>query len=139
VGSAYAIGALVSLSMKFVVTRKIKSAHFLTMTFFLGSLGLFISLPFFLIFEDITTLIETSGKGLWLRLGLLSAFCAVASINLALKMEDAGLVALIRSCDVIFAFILQYFVLGVTPDLLRSVQMRVASSDHYSLVVTLDF
>jgi drug/metabolite transporter (DMT)-like permease len=89
------------------------------MTFFLGLFGVVISLPLFLIFEELNSLVPSTVDGLLLRLGLFSGFCAVASINLALKMEMAGLVALIRSCDVIFAFLLQYVFLDEAPDLLR--------------------
>lgn len=112
---------MLTLSMKFVVTRKIKDTHFLAMTFFLGFTGTVVSLPLFLAFEDASSIIPTSEKSLFLELGLLSGFGAVASINLALKLEDAGVVALVRSCDVIAAFMLQFIFLGVVPDLLRFV------------------
>lgn len=119
IGSGFAAGAMLTLSMKFVVTRKIKDTHFLAMTFFLGFAGTVASLPLFFIFESPSSLIPTTAMGGLLEVGLLSAFGAVASINLALKIEDAGVVALVRSCDVICAFMLQFIFLGVVPDLLR--------------------
>jgi uncharacterized metal-binding protein len=47
------------------------------------------------------------------------SFVGQMSIVLALKFEQAGPVALIRSCDVIFGFLLQFVFLDVIPDLWR--------------------
>jgi drug/metabolite transporter (DMT)-like permease len=51
-------------------------------------------------------------------LALLS-FIGQMTIILALKFEQAGPVALVRSCDVIFGFVLQFIFLGVVPDAYR--------------------
>jgi len=47
------------------------------------------------------------------------SFLGQMSIVLALKFEQAGPVALIRSCDVIFGFLLQYIFLNEIPDAWR--------------------
>lgn len=119
VGSALAVGAMLCLSTKFAITRKIKEVHFLLMTLFLGGCGLIISVPLFLAFEEPSTIVPKSWEECALMAGLISAFFSIAFINLALKNEDAGPVSLIRSCDVIFAFLFQYIVLSVIPDMLR--------------------
>jgi drug/metabolite transporter (DMT)-like permease len=107
--------------MKLVVTRAIKTANFLTMTAILGGCGLLMlmSLPLFLLFEEHDLIAPKTMEDALLVSGLLLAFCSIACINLALKLENAGPVTLIRSCDVIFAFLLQFIFLGVVPDLLR--------------------
>lgn len=89
------------------------------MTLFLGGCGFLISFPLFLAFEDFTSIVPKQWNEFLLVAGMMSAFSAIACINLALKNEDAGPVSLIRSCDVIFAFIFQYIFLGVIPDTLR--------------------
>lgn len=89
------------------------------MTLTVGLVGVFLSLPLFLIFEEWDSIIPVYAEAMAMTMSFLMAFCAMGSIFLALKMENAGLVALVRSCDVIFAFLLQYIFLGVEPDLLR--------------------
>lgn len=118
-GSALAVGAMLCLSTKFAITRKIKETHYLLMTLFLGGCGFLISFPLFLAFEDFESIVPKRWEEVLLVAGLMSAFCSIAFINLALKNEDAGPVSLIRSCDVIFAFLFQYIFLSVIPDTLR--------------------
>lgn len=89
------------------------------MTLFLGGCGFLISFPLFLAFEDFESIVPKRWEEVLLVAGLMSAFCSIAFINLALKNEDAGPVSLIRSCDVIFAFLFQYIFLSVIPDTLR--------------------
>lgn len=105
--------------MKFVVTRKIHNANVFLMTLFLGSTGILFSLPLFLIFEDWNTIIPKNTTECFLVLGLLGAFAAIFSINSALKRDEAGPIALVRTLDVIFAFLLQFLFLNVVPDFLR--------------------
>lgn len=119
VGSALAVAAMLCLSTKFAITRKIKETHFLLMTLFLGGCGLLISLPLFLAFEELSSIVPKELNEFLLVAGLTSAFASIACINLALKNEDAGPVSLIRSCDVIFAFLFQFIFLSVIPDALR--------------------
>lgn len=114
-----AVAAMLCLSTKFAVTRKIKETHYLLMTLFLGGCGFVISFLLFLAFEDFTSIIPKQWEEYLLVGGLVSAFLSIACINLALKNEDAGPVSLIRSCDVIFAFLFQYVFLAVIPDTLR--------------------
>ena len=42
-------------------------------------------------------------------------------ITLALQYEEAGPIALCRTCDVIFSFVWQFAFLGIVPDLFRYV------------------
>jgi drug/metabolite transporter (DMT)-like permease len=121
IGSGLAIGALFSLSFIFATMRKIKQVHYLLMTAFLGGCGLLITLPIFLIKEDFSSLFpETMSNGL-LLIGLLAAFFAITCNNIALQLENAGIVALVRSFDVIFAFLLQFIFLGQAPDIYSSI------------------
>ncbi|XP_037035856.1 solute carrier family 35 member G1-like [Bradysia coprophila] len=128
IGSALAVGAMLCLSTKFAVTRKIKETHYLLMTLFLGGCGFLISFPLFLAFEDISSIVPKRWEDYVLVGGLLSAFFSIACINLALKNEDAGPVALIRSCDVIFAFLFQYIFLSVVPDTLSGIGAAIVVS-----------
>ena len=38
-------------------------------------------------------------------------------LGFAMKHEHAGMVAIVRSCDAVFAFLLQFLLLGTRPDL----------------------
>jgi len=46
-------------------------------------------------------------------------FFAQSSIIIALKLEQAGPVSIVQSCDVIFAFLWQFVFLNVIPDYFR--------------------
>ena len=47
------------------------------------------------------------------------SFVGQMSIILALKFEQAGPVALIRTCDVVFGFLFQFIFMGVVPNVYR--------------------
>jgi len=64
------------------------------MTIFLGGCGLLISLPLFLILEEYEAIVPKTTEDVLLVAGLLMAFLSIASINLALKMENAGPVSI---------------------------------------------
>ena len=87
-------------------------------TLCLGLMGIVVSLPLYLIFEDWGSVIPKDMSEWFLVAGLFGAFCD-GSIVTALKPENAGPVALVRSLDVLFAFILQFQFLDIVPDLLR--------------------
>jgi len=46
-------------------------------------------------------------------------FVGQALLTLALQVEDAGPVALVRTCEVVFAFMWQFLFLDVIPDVYR--------------------
>lgn len=57
---------------------------------------------------------------LMLTLGVAAfSFLGQLGVILAVKFEKAGPVALLRSNDVIFSFLLQFWFLGVVPDMYR--------------------
>lgn len=118
-GSAYAVGALFSLSLKFVITRSIKEVNVLTMTFFIGSCGIIVALTCFLAMDRWDAILPKSKTEFILTASLFSYFICIITIGLALKMENVTTVALVRSFDVLSAFLLQFVFLGIVPDILR--------------------
>lgn len=56
-------------------------------------------------------------KYLYIMVGIaLFAFTSQSLNVLSLRFERASHISLIRSCDIIFTFWLQYIILGVSPD-----------------------
>jgi len=61
------------------------------------------------------------------------SFIGQMSIVLALKFEQAGPVALIRSCDVLFGFLFQYVFLQVAPDMFSAIGGTIVLSGVLSI------
>ncbi|CAL8122538.1 unnamed protein product [Orchesella dallaii] len=116
IGSAFAVGSLFCSALIVIITRKIREVHFTVMTLVFGVIGvaqaglLIYFLGHFNMPNELFDSLLVAGVG-----GL--SFLGQMAIVLALKFENAGPVALIRSCDVLFGFLFQYVFLDVAPDI----------------------
>ncbi|ODN04298.1 Solute carrier family 35 member G1 [Orchesella cincta] len=115
IGVALALGCMGFATFTYVALRWLKPVHYALVTFFYGLISVIecgicaISIG---VFQFPLTLEH------WLLafgLGAL-AFAGQSLFTLALKFEDAGPVALIRTCEVIFTFLWQIMFLGQLPD-----------------------
>ncbi|XP_021959979.1 solute carrier family 35 member G1 isoform X2 [Folsomia candida] len=117
IGTALACGSLFCSALIVIITRKIREVHFALMICVFGIIGV----------AQAAIMAHTLGHGhldvptqledLLLTVGVATfSFFGQSAIVLALKFEQAGPVALLRSCDVIFGFILQFLVLHIVPD-----------------------
>lgn len=104
IGTSYAAAALICSSIIVIITRKIRKLDFSIMLIVFGVIGVVQAAGFELAwgtgrFFDIPRGLEKS-----LLIGGLAAcaFFGQVAIVLALKSEEAGPVALLRSCEVVF-------------------------------------
>jgi drug/metabolite transporter (DMT)-like permease len=104
----------------YVALRWLRPVHYAVVTFFYG----FYSVIECLIFALIAGTYELPQTGehwlLAIALGVI-AFFGQSMFTIALKFEDAGPVALIRTSEVIFTFIWQIIFLSEIPDMSRQV------------------
>lgn len=105
-------------TLTFVVLRMLASVHFSLTTFSCGFIG---SLEALLLCSVANTFEIPHGLHDWILVLTIAFmyFVGQTFLTLALQLEDAGPVALVRSCDVIFAYVWQYLFLNVVPDLFR--------------------
>lgn len=98
--------------------RYIRKVHYSVTTLMFGVWGTFENLGLALVFSVLNV---PNSLGEWGLVGALASFTFTGqcAIILAMKAEQAGPVALIRTCDVIFGFALQILILGKIPDWLR--------------------
>jgi len=115
IGTGLACGSLVCSALIVIITRKIREVQFALMTLVFGVIGVLQAFILTQIFNNFSLPGHLEDSLLVLGLGGLS-FLGQMAIILALKFEQAGPVALIRTCDVLFGFLLQFIFLGVVPD-----------------------
>jgi len=115
IGTSLAVGSLFCSSLVTVITRKIREVNFALMTFIFGIIGLIQSAVMSQTLGHFSFPTGLYDSLLVAGLSILS-FIGQMGIILALKSEQAGPVALVRSCDVIFGFLFQFIFLGVVPD-----------------------
>jgi len=115
-----ALGCMFINAANLVIQRYLRDAHFSLISLSSGVWGTLqsIILSFAL---NVFVLPETSKDMGYASCLALVTFCAQTSIVVALKHEQAGPVAVVQSCDVIFAFIWQFIFLGETPNEFRLV------------------
>jgi drug/metabolite transporter (DMT)-like permease len=68
---------------------------------------------------------------------VLSALCGIASqicLNFALNYEDASKVSILKTNDLLFAFVLQFFVLNIKPNLLSSIGALLILTGSFSII-----
>ncbi|ODM97265.1 Solute carrier family 35 member G1 [Orchesella cincta] len=117
IGSAFAVGSLFCSALIVIITRKIREVHFTVMTLVFGIIGVVQAGLLIHFLGSYTTTLPTELFDSLLIAGVGGlSFLGQMSIVLALKFENAGPVALIRSCDVLFGFLFQYIFLDVAPD-----------------------
>ncbi|CAL8110017.1 unnamed protein product [Orchesella dallaii] len=115
IGVALALGCMGFATFTYVALRWLKPVHYALVTFFYGLISVIecgICAVAIGVFQFPQTLEH------WLLafgLGAL-AFAGQSLFTLALKFEDAGPIALIRTCEVIFTFLWQIIFLGQLPD-----------------------
>lgn len=102
----------------YVALRWLKPVHYAVVTFFYGFYSVIECLIFALIAGVLEVPESTEHWALAIALGLL-AFLGQSMFTMALKYEDAGPIALIRTSEVIFTFIWQIVFLAEIPDSFR--------------------
>ena len=115
-GVGYVLLGTVFLSLYFVLTRKIGlKQHFLVNIFYPSLFGsMFVPIIMFSNGEHV--IIPQCWKSLAYGLVVgLSGLIGLVLLALSLKLEDAGPLVLIRNLDIIYAFLLQYFFMGMPP------------------------
>lgn len=116
----FAAGSLFCSSTMVIITRKIRHVHLSVMMMSFGLLGIIQSLAIIFIFGEGRIIVPDNVEEALLTAGVaLFSFLGQTSYILGIKLEKAGPVAVVKSCDVIFSFLLQFVFLGVAPDLFR--------------------
>lgn len=106
---------MLTAAVSMVVLRYLRGVHVSMVTFTFGVYGTLISVVSCSIIGrfDMPSTAEEIALVACLAT---TTFFAQVGITLAMRYEQAGAVAIIRSCDTIFAFILQFLVFGTLPD-----------------------
>lgn len=114
-GAGTAFIGMLTAAVSMVVLRYLRGVHVSMVTLSFGIYGTLISAIGCTIISRFD--LPSTGEHIALALCLsICTFFAQVGITIAMKYEQAGAVAIVRSCDTIFAFILQFIVLGTTPD-----------------------
>ena len=115
-GVLFALLGGICLAMYFVLTRKVSkvSSHWLCI-FYPSLIGVTMT-PVVMVLRQERPVIPASmlSNLSLLSVGITSCL-GLAFLMLSLKLEDATFVTLIRNLDVIYAFLLQYFFMGIRP------------------------
>jgi drug/metabolite transporter (DMT)-like permease len=109
---------MILAAISYTVLRYIRKVHYSVTTLMLGVYGTFEMLILAILFNVLNIPNSLNEWGLVATLATFTFFGQCAII-MAMKAEQAGPVALIRTCDVIFGFGLQIIILGKIPDWLR--------------------
>ncbi|CAL8144799.1 unnamed protein product [Orchesella dallaii] len=120
IGIFLSVCSMVLLTIHYVILRYIRAVHhtLVTLSFAIWGLIECVVVSFAIgVLEAPKTLEEV---GLLLATAAL-AFSAVTCLTLALKYEQAGPVALVRTIEVVFAFLWQYIFLDVQPGMLSGI------------------
>ncbi|OXA65141.1 solute carrier family 35 member G1 [Folsomia candida] len=124
IGVTFAFFAMIGMSCVFVTVRYLRKVHYgLVMVGYgyIGSLECIIVAIVYGVMKDKNFFDIFVLPGAWSHL-LVMSFVAVFSmigqtlLVLALQYENAGPVSLLRTCDIIFNFVLQYFINNQAPD-----------------------
>lgn len=105
-------------TMVLIIIRYLKDVHVSLLTFVLGVWGTLLSVVCSLIIGEFK-LPETLEH--WVLAGALAGITLLGQVTmtLALQCEQAGSVAVVRTCDCLFAFLLQFLLFGTVPDWFR--------------------
>jgi len=120
-GIGYAILAAVCLSLFFILNKMTGKKLDVTLTIFYPSVfGVIIS-PIFIAVTHKSWFVWTPETwGLIIVVGFVS-FVGLMFMAESLQLEDAGPAILVRNLDVVYAFLLQYALLKIKPDLMSFV------------------
>jgi len=120
VGIGLACGSLICASLIVIITRKIRDVHFSVMTLTFGVIGVTQGFALTQYFNDFQAPQELFDSLLVVGLAVVS-FLGQMTIIMATQFEQAGPVSLIRTCDVVFGFILQFVFLSVVPSMFSAI------------------
>eukprot|EP00112_Aurelia_sp_Birch-Aquarium-sp1_P020640 Seg5371.1 transcript_id=Seg5371.1/GoldUCD/mRNA.D3Y31 product="putative transport protein YPL264C" protein_id=Seg5371.1/GoldUCD/D3Y31 len=117
IGIAFALLASIFVSAFYVLNKILGQKHDLTVTIFYPSLiGIMIApIVSTALGESLIVPWHWASIAVVLLVGLLS-FVHLLFVAEALQLEDAGPASLVRNADIVYAFILQYFFLGIKPE-----------------------
>lgn len=115
-GATYALLGGISLALYFVMTRKFATGSQNIVNLFYPSItGTLLSPVIMLALnEDVVIPQTTRTVFIMLSVGFFSTI-GLGMLALSLTLEDATNVALVRNLDVVYAYVLQYFVMGIKP------------------------
>ncbi len=114
------MASMLTATMVFVIIRYLKDVHVSLMTLFLGCWGTAQSIICSVVIGEFKL---PQSLEHWLLAGALAGITLLGQVTmtLALQCEQAGSVAVVRTCDCLFAFLLQFVLLSTVPDLYRRV------------------
>ena len=119
-GTGLAVASLLCGSIQIILTRRVRRVHFAVLTISVGLIGLALSGTLMFYFQDFVypRLDFHSGatEAFYVAGLTVTSFLGQMSIILALKFEQAGPVALIRTSDVVIGFLLQFAFMHVLPE-----------------------
>ena len=128
IGLSFAFISAFTLSSTFIFVKKLtnKNVHFSVIVFYFCLIGLVISLIASIVFFSTGFTHETwdLGKQFLFRdiaLGVLSGCLVMIGhicFTTAISSESANMIALFRTCDILIAYLLEFFILRTTPQLL---------------------
>jgi drug/metabolite transporter (DMT)-like permease len=128
-GVSFAVSSALIWSIVIIIIRKmnIQGVHYslsvIYSTYFAIPITLIGSLLFFLLenTKRNPVILESTSLLIWqfvyALIASVSGILQIVFFNLALKHEEAQKIAIIASTDLVFGFILQYFILDITSDI----------------------
>lgn len=116
IGASYALLGGVSLAIYFVMTRKFANSNQNIVNMFYPSLAGSVVSPVIMLAVGEEIVIPQTSKTVFiiLSVGFFSTI-GLGMLTLSLTLEDATNVALVRNLDLVYAYLLQYFVMGIRP------------------------
>ncbi|ODN00873.1 Solute carrier family 35 member G1 [Orchesella cincta] len=118
-GTGFATLSMLAATLSLVVLRYLRGVHVAVVTLAFGFWGTLLSFACSVAIERFDVP-QTNEDWILIVCLAVAAFFSQTAITLAMKYEHAGAVVIVGTCDTIFAFILQYFLLGESPDIFRN-------------------
>lgn len=117
-GSLYAIGSMLLASIVYCILRYLKDVHYSIFGIFIGVTG--VSFGLGMTFGLGVFVMPATGQDLVYFISLAGLVCfSSISIVIALQNEEAFVVSLVRSCDVVFSFVWEMCLNQTYPDWYR--------------------
>lgn len=116
-GAMFALGAALSLSLFFILNKMNGMKIDVILTIFYPSImGVFVGPILMMIRQERFLLTEVSGRdwGIMVVIGFLS-FIGLMLLGESLQLQDPGPAIMIRNCDIIVVYILQYLLMHILP------------------------
>jgi len=124
IGGAYGLASMMSIAISIVLMRYLQNVHHSLINLILGWWGSLQTITLAVIAGVLTVpqgmdIISDNGGFLLMTASGLLFFFGQTSLAVALQLEEAGPVSLVRTSEVVFAFIWQIVFLNVFPDIFR--------------------